>query len=166
MNTLAELKRFLKEGVTLKMTNAIHNRLVGKKRRVVKTQSNGVYFIDPDDATSKKSFFSFPKASLLEIDGNKIKIFETGKRSLTTAEKAIKDGYEKIRNKKLEEIDIVTDGSQSYWQERKYYYNKNAIYLMGTKSERGMVYDYKTNMVRDDKVKGEMSLEYEVLSKG
>jgi len=163
MKTLNDIKRYLQPNAILVMTKcSCGNKLLGKKRKVVKTQTNGVYFVDPENPTSKPSFLEFPKASLLECDNKYIRIYEAGKRKLTQEEDIIKKGYEKIRSKKQEEIDIMTDGSTSYWQEKGYYQKQNAEYLMGTITQKGMKYDYNTGLVRDNKVKGELSLEYEI----
>jgi len=162
MKTLNDLKRHLQTNAVIIMTKcSCGNKLIGKKRKVVQTQTNGVYFIDPEDPTSRKSFLSFPKASLLEYDGKYIRIYETGKRKLTKEEKTIKDGYEKIRNKKQEEIDLMTDCSTSFWKEKAYYREHNAEYLMGHTTQKGMRFDYNTGKVWDDNIKGKLNLEYE-----
>jgi hypothetical protein len=165
MKTLNELKRDLQGGnIILVMTkNSCSDRLIGKKRKVVESQSNGISFIDPDDPTSKKSFLAFPKASLLEYDGEYIRIFNAGKRELTEDEKAIKAGYEKIRDKKQEERDLLADSNCSFFCEQAYYLKYDAEYLIGHTTQRGMRFDYRSGLVRDDKVKGELSLEYKVI---
>lgn len=169
MKTLADLKRELVIGKRLKMIyNSCGAKLVGKIREVVKIQSNGVYFIDPEAENAEElrqkgrgSFLEFPKATLLEITPNGFKIYNKGLRDLTKEEKSIKDGYEKIRDKKQEEIDMLSDGSTSWWRKKRYYIDNNMEYLMGHLTQKGMRYDYNTGKVWDDNVRGELSLEYD-----
>jgi len=164
MKTLNDLKRDLQGGgAVLVMTkNSCTDRLIGKKRQVIASQSNGVSFIDPDDPASKKSWLSFPKASLLEYDGKYIRIYQPGRRELTVEEKEIKAGYEKIRDKKQEERDLLSDSNCSFYCQQAYYRKHKAEYLIGHTPQKGMSFDYKTGLVRDDKVKGDLSLEYRV----
>jgi len=163
MKTLVDLKRFLKEGAVVKIvySDMPNNRLLNKKRRVVRVQTNGIYFVDPDDATSKKSFLEFPRASLLEVTEKSFKIYSAGLRDLTTEEKKIKDNVP--RDPKQERIDMISDGSIMYWRVKRYYIQHNAEYLYGNKSERGMRYDFNTNKVWDDNVKEKLSLEYKFI---
>lgn len=169
MKTLADLKRTLIIGKRFKMVYSSNgNRLVGKLREVVRIQSNGIYLIDPtlDNAQELRekgrgSWLDYPKATLLEITPKGFKIYNKGLRELTSLEKTIREGYEATRDRKQEEIDMMTDGSTSYWRQKRYYLQHNAIYLMGNETQRGMRFDYNTGKVWDDNVKGELSLEYE-----
>lgn len=163
MKTLSDLKRYLKAGTVVKMIYncTSNNRLLNKKRKVVKVQTNGIYFVDPDDTNSRKSYLDFPKASLLEITEKSFKIYNKGLRDLTAEEKKIRDNAPK--DPKQSRIDIMTDGSTMYWRVKRYYMQHNAEYLKGNKSERGMRYDFNTNKVWDDSVKGELALEYEFM---
>ena len=164
MKTLSDLKRFLKEGAIVKMiySDIPKNSLIGKKRKVVKVQTNGIYFVDPDDIQSKKSYLDFPKALLLEVTEKSFKIYNKGLRDLTAEEKKIRNNAPK--DPEQSKIDIMTDGSTMYWREKRYYIQHNAEYLIGNKSERGMRYDFNTKKVWDDNVKGILSLEYEFIS--
>lgn len=160
MATLADLKRFLQIGQEIKLV--YRNKKLDEPipRIVTKIQTNGVYLKNPFDEKSKPSWLEFPKASLLSFDKTGIRIYTRGIRPLTQEEKEIREGYEKIRNKKQEEIDLLTDGSSSYYQETSYYKSKNAYYLMGNTFERGMKYDYNTGQVWDDNIRGNLTLEY------
>ena len=79
---------------------------------------------------------------------------------MTPAEKEIRDGYEKQRDKEQEKRDLMTDGSASYWQAVRYFKERGAEYLKGDKAEKGMKYEYSTGLVHDERVKGELVLEY------
>jgi hypothetical protein len=155
--TLADLKRELTVGRKLTLISSF-GKTVNFTREVVKIQSNGVYLKRPEG--ERNSFLDYPKASLMEMSISGFKIYNTGKRPMTDKEKAIKAGYEKIRNKEQERIDMLSDGSSSYYQQVKYYKDNNAIYLMGNKTERGLRFDHNTGLVYDESIKGDLILEY------
>ena len=157
MKTLEDLKRKLQPG-TMLILKTRFGKEVNKKREVAKTQSNGVWLKRGEN--EKNSWLDYPKASLLEVTDAGFKVYIGGLRPLTAKEQEIMVGYEKIRDKKQEEIDLLSDGSTSYWQKVRYYKEHKAEYLMGNKKQRGMIYRYNTKQVRDDRVKGECVLEY------
>lgn len=168
MGTLADLKRKLSIGQGLKLVD-YKDRLEGNNsklnivRYVVKTQGNGVY-LNPDKEAKSGSFLEFPKASSVEFIDNGFNICFSGYRDLTEEEKNI------IANEPKDEeqsrIDIMTDGSQMFWRCKRYYKEQNAEYLSfgNSKPIRGL---YRTtdkenkDVIRDDSIKGEMSLSYE-----
>lgn len=159
MKTLADLKRIMKIGQKCILLERF-GELKNEEREVIKAQTNAWCFKTP---FKPQTWLEIPKASLIEFDGVFIKIYGKGKRPLTAEEKAIKDGYEKIRNRKQEEIDAMTDGSQTFWQEKRYYKEHNAEYLMGGVTERGMRFDFNDNQVWDDNIKGKLELVYKLI---
>lgn len=171
MKTLADLKRFLQVGAVVKMVynNNPDNKHLGKKREVVRIQSNGIYFIDPDGPNANEyrrkkrgSFLDFPKASLLEVTEKDFSIFWPGKRDLTPLEKEIIDNQP--RDEKQEEIDMLADGSVMFWRRKRYFEEKGFSYLFAGKN-KGKSFDFNTRKVTDDMIKGEKSLEYEFVKK-
>lgn len=160
MKTLADLKRLLKEGTIVKMTHGPNPKLVGKRRQVVKVQSNGIFFVDPDDNSSKKSFLEFPKASLLDFDEQGFRIFDAGLRDLTDGERACMDN--EPRDAKQEEYDALSDGSTMYFRRKNYYLKSDYPWLFGHETVRGKKYIFHEKMVRDDDIKGQLVLAYEV----
>ena len=155
MNTLADLKRELVPGKKLRLIYR-NSEKVSLDRTVVKIQSNGVW-VSKDG--NKPSWLEYPKSTLLGITPNGFRIYWRGKRPLTPEEKRIRDNAPE--DQKQAEIDALTDGSTMYWRVKRYFKEHNAEYLMGTVFECGMRYDPNTGMVDDDKVKGDLSLEYE-----
>lgn len=156
MKTLADLKRKLTPGTKVILKTRFGTK-INQKREVIHQQSNCIIF---KTSEGKKSWLNYPKASLLEFTTNDFRIYGKGKRPLTPPEKAIKEGYEKIRDKKQEERDLLSDGSTSYWQKLRYFQNHNAEYLISNKSQRGMKFDYNSGLVWDEKIKGNIDLEY------
>lgn len=168
--TKAELLRKLQVGQGLIMTHNSfgggNNSLIGKTRYIVKKQTNGVY-LNEDKTATKGSFLELnAKASLFEANDQGFKIYEAGNRPLTDSEQRILANVPSKRpeNQKQLEIDMLTDGSSMYWRDKAYYKENNAEYLHGTEYSRGMKYNYNTNTVTDENVRGEVSLAYEFTS--
>jgi hypothetical protein len=163
MQTLADLKRRMIPGVRLIIVSRFGQPvpLETAERELVKAQTNSWCFKTPQKPAT---WLDIPKASLLEITENGFKIYGTGSRPLNAHEKALKDGYEAIRDRKQEEIDIMSDGSAAYYQEKAYYHKHDANYLMGHEKQRGMVYDYNTGLIKDDSIKGKLELEYQFIT--
>lgn len=159
---LAELKRKLIVGTALKMTfNRIGKcNLIGKVRYIVKTQGNGIY-LNEDKTATKGSFLEFPKASLFEATEKGFKVFEVGERDLTPEEQKIMENEPK--DDKQDEIDIMTDGSMMFYRRKRYYKESGYFYLFGTEKQAGKSFDFNEHKVRDDSIKGELSLEYEFI---
>jgi hypothetical protein len=163
MQTLADLKRRMIPGVKLIIVSRFGQSVPQEmcERELVKVQTNSWCF---KTAHKPAAWLDIPKASLLEITDNGFKIYGTGSRPLNAQEKALKDGYEAIRNRKQEEIDMLSDGSTSYYQEKAYYREHNANYLMGHEKQRGMRYCFNTGLVQDDNIKGALELEYQFIN--
>lgn len=155
MKTLADLKRALTPGRELTLLSRF-GREMNQTRKVVKLQTNAVVF----NVDGKTSWLTWPKASLLEFDGEYIKTYGKGTRPMTAEEQAIKDGYEKIRNMEQEKIDMLSDGSTSYYQAIRYYTEKDALYLMGHEFQRGLKFDWNTGLILDESIKGKLELVY------
>lgn len=158
MKTLADLKRELTKGKRLRLIYRYKPLSEPIPKEVSGTQGNGVSFIDPNADVRKPSFLEFPKASLLEVTPNGFRIYGKGLRDLTPDEAAIRQG--EPRDKEQEECDLMGDSNVMYHAVRGYYTRRNAEYLQGHMTQRGMRYDYNTGKVFDDKVKGELALEY------
>lgn len=103
-------------------------------RTVEKAQSNGVKL--------SGSWLDYPRANNSEFDGRILKIYETGWRALTAEEKAVLAEWEEIASdeefKKRAEIDALTDGSSTYWQEREFYERKNMLYLFTSTATKSL----------------------------
>lgn len=165
--TLAQLKRDLQVGKTLTMTyNSIQSgnylERLNKPRKIVKIQSNGIYL--EVENTGKGSFLELPKATLMDYNGKNLTIYETGYRDLTAEEKRIKDNEpsKRLENRQLLENDSMTDGSQMYWADKRYYKELKAEHLEGFKEVRGLYFDFNRQKIRDNSIKGEISLKYTI----
>jgi len=159
MNTLAELKRKLQPEVKLTLVERFGKKIeTPLPREIIKSQSNAIEIEAFPGATGKGSWLYWPPGSLIEITNKGFKIFEAGDRDLTPEEKAIRDNVP--RDPEQEEIDIMTDSSVMFRRHKAYYKEKNALHLFGTETVQGMRYNYNTGKIRDNRVKGNLSLEY------
>jgi hypothetical protein len=163
MKTLADLKRALQVG---KIITCIYGPrgIKGKRREVVKVQTNAVILIDPDAPgvgelrkKGKGSYLEFPKASLVEVTDKGFKIYDPGSRDLTEDEKAVIRMEPKDSTQ--DEIDMLVDGSVMFHRRKRYYEAMDFEYLfIGDKNRR--INSHDRTKVIDSDVKGDLSLEY------
>ena len=168
MKTLAELKRDAKAGkIYAEMIERfgsaeIPEKLRGK-RKVIDANSVGITFLNAD---GKKSELRIEAASLVEYTDKNIIIYNPGLRDLTLDEQAVFDRWEaekeRTNYKERVEIDALSDGSSTYWQEKAFFEREGYEYLFGTEKKQGKKFDYNTRKVWDNKVKGNVMLKYEL----
>lgn len=108
----------------------------------------------------KKSELRITAASLVEYNDNSIIIYNPGLRDLTKDEQAIFDKWESMRDKEQEAIDILTDGSTSYWSKKHFFTESGYEYLLGLDVKQGKKYDWTTQKVRDNSIKGNINIKY------
>lgn len=130
MATLADFKRQLVVGAKIKggyFGKPNHNK--DEVREVISIQSNGVWL----KGEKGRSFFEIPKAKCSSFDGETLKIYETGWRALTDEEKSVMEEWKKVADteefKRRAEVDILTDGSSTYWQEKAFYEDRGMAHL-------------------------------------
>lgn len=177
MKTRAELIRNAKSGeFTFELIERFGGREIYEnmkgKRTVGKVQTNGFYLVNNE---GEKSFLNIPKASLIEYDGDELRVFNYGFRAMSDEEKAVMDEWKKITEtddfKRREVADMLSDGSSTYWQKKIFFEKKNMLYLTGSK-DKGMELDFckhadgEEKCIRDEKVKGDVILVYKVERKG
>jgi len=164
--TFAQLKRDLIVGKTLTMTfnslsessETIKNR-IGKARKIIKTQTNGIY-LEVESGNKNGSFLELPCASLTEYDGNTIKVFKYGKRDLTAREAEIlaNEPSNRKENAELARIDAISDGSRTYWMDKRYYAENDAEWRWDW--SKGLRLDINDQKMWDKKIKGDLEMEY------
>lgn len=103
-------------------------------------------------------------ASLVEYDGEYLKVFSIGLRELTDLEKSVMEGWRKITDtdeyKEQAYRDAMTDGSSTFYKDVHYFKNSPCPYLYLDNGDKR--YDYNTGKVYDPKVKGNCMLKYKV----
>lgn len=169
MKTLADLKRDAKSG-TLEGRFTYHSmwqdglpeRLQGW-RRIVDSNSVAIFFLTAD---GRKSELRLEKSSLVEYDGSSLTVYFAGYRDLNEAERRVMDEWNRISStpdfKAREEADALTDGSSTYWSKVAYFRKAGMEYLMGNEKQHGLKYDWNLMKVRDDSIKGEVGMRYEI----
>lgn len=155
MNTLADLRRYLRPGRQVILAERF-NEPFNKLRTVKEIQSNGIWFIR-EELPDKPSFLPLEKASLISIDDSGFAIHAPGYRDLTPSEQEIITN--EPRDPVQEERDLMADTNIMWYRRKSYYANANAPYLFA--SERGKpYYDRSRGLVRDPKIKGPKELIY------
>lgn len=128
-------------------------------RRVVKVQSNAFKFEDG-------SYCELPVASLIDYDGENLTIYQAGYRPLSESEQAILSEWERIKNlpenQNFAKMDMCTDTSIMYHKEKAFLEKHNALYLACYNDLKYFTNPdgTRTEMVRDNKVKGSPILKY------
>lgn len=168
MKTLAELKRDAKSGkISGKMINRfgsteIQERLQGI-RKIVDANTVGITFLNSD---GKKSVCEIKAASLIEYTDDKLTLYGAGKRELNDKEKLVMDTWNKIAStdeyKERSRIDLISDGSSTYYQEKRFFENCDFPYLFGSEMKQGKKRDYSSGLIIDNSVKGDIELQYEI----
>ncbi|MBP6946298.1 MAG: hypothetical protein KBB46_03345 [Candidatus Pacebacteria bacterium] len=164
MNTLADLKRTLQIGTQVTLIKAPwEHRHLNLPRFVVKTQGNGVEFaLNKDD--KRGSFFDFPRSSLTSFKDNTFSVHAPLTRPLTDAEQKIMDNQPSHRPENAEKVtnDMMTDGSQMFHADRRYFKDLDMQYLEGFETVRGLRYDFNTKLVTDESQPGEIQFTYKI----
>lgn len=141
MKTRADLFRDLKKG-NKELLKTIHYGktveeliLQNKNNRFIKnmTEWRSVSKIQTNSISLDGSWLDIPAASLVEYDGDTIKIYDVGYRHLTAEEQAVMEEWRKItqteRYKQDAYNDIMTDGSTTYYQDKRFFENSKYPYL-------------------------------------
>lgn len=168
MKTLAELKRDAKSGkISGKMimrfgSNEIPEKLQGM-RKIVDANTVCIKFLNTDGKTSE---LRVEAASLVEYSGDRLTIYNAGKRDLNEIEKSIMKEWEKISStKEYEEkanIDALTDGSSTYYKEKGFFEKSSCPYLFGMDMKQGKKRDLSSGLIIDNAIKGDIVLQYEI----
>ena len=170
MISYAQMMRDFKEGnLALEMVKFYDKNEIPEKnkgiREITKIQTKAIYLLRQDN---KESCLELPNAKLVTYDRKYLRVYGTGKREMTSQEKAVMQEWKTITKteqyQKDLEYDVLTDYSGTYYQKKKFFTNKNMLHLFGTAFVKGMKRDYNTNMIFDNKIKGQLQLEYKVHS--
>jgi len=131
-----------------------------RPRAVVKVQSNALY-LEGEENDGKGSYLSIPAASLLEYDGETLKIYRAGIREMNSEEISNMQKAEEER-KRFQEKNPYSD---DYWHMQAFFKNCSTpwIYfgngkIKGKRSAQGKEH----GKIIDDAVKGELELLYAI----
>lgn len=159
MKTMAELKREANSGkMALELverygSTEIIDRLKGV-RPVIKANSVGLILRNMD---GQESHMDIKKASLMEYDGETLKVYTPGTRPLNSAEINALEKAEKARK----DYEACYNGADGYYVYKRALMESPFPYLIGD-SCKGCRYDRCRNQIFDDTIKGDMILVYKV----
>ena len=164
--SLADFKRKMQIGT--KVRGSYFVKPNDEVRTVSKVQSNGVWL----KGSKETRFMEFPKSNHCEFDGKILKIYEAGYRALTEEEKQVIAEWNEIASteeyQKRAEIDILTDGSSTYWQWRGFFERKDMLHLITNTPSKTLdqrkYRDGEELCVRDNKAPhGNQIAQYEIM---
>lgn len=125
-------------------------------RKVIGVNTVALKLLNHD---GKESELRYNPASLIEYDGDKLTVYNAGKRSLT-------DDEANVLKKANEERALYRERnpySESYWHMEQFFANCPYPYLDGFEMKQGKRYNHCDNTVTDNAVKGEAILKYRVV---
>lgn len=142
--------------------STIPERLQGD-RRVVKTQSNGVYLTAKN--APKGSWLEYPKAAQFEYTEDMVIIYAVGCREFNQKELAALEEWKRITETKeyqnALEYDMLTDYNGCYYKEKAFWERKGMEYMFH-ESKGGLKRDWNEDKVWDNSIKGEELFAYKV----
>ena len=153
MKTLAQLKRDVKVGTKMTLLERFGTKM-SEPKEVCHVQGNGIAFKKGE----KRSYLTWPQASLIEYTGSEIKIYAPGLRDLSAEEKRIIDT--KPVDAKQSTIDIMTDGSTMFWRGKRHFEDHDALWYYNW--HKGLKYDSRTGRMYDKSIKGSVELHYRI----
>lgn len=138
-------------------------------RPVVDCNTVNLMLENPD---GKISYLEVPKASLMDYSDTELVIYTHGFREPNEKEQKILDEWHDIQDsddyKKKLQNDLLSDGSSTYWQKKKFFNQYNAGYLAGFEYQNGCSFDFnrynegRPDFINDTSVKGDAILKYKV----
>ncbi|MEF9983743.1 MAG: hypothetical protein RR806_07450 [Oscillospiraceae bacterium] len=159
--TLAQLKRdckakILKAEMTIRCGDTdIPERLQGI-RPLVDSNSVAIFFLNSD---GKQSEMQIKRSKLVEYTDDTLTIFYPAKRDFNEKEQKIMDGWNKIAStdeyKQRSDMDALTDGSSTYYQEKAYFGESECPYLFGFEESCGCKYDINSKKIVDYSLKSD-----------
>lgn len=168
MKSVAELKRAAKTGLFSAEliewfgNSEIPERLRGR-RKIVDSNTKGIKLMNLDGSISE---LRIEAASLVEFDGDLMKVYMPGLRDPNPEEQAVLDGWKAITEspeyKRELEDDLYSDGSATYYREKAYYEQHRMLYLMGFDRQRGKLLDWNSGKISDYRVRGDLKLCYRI----
>lgn len=138
-------------------------------REVCKVNTVGCKLIN---SSGEESYLDIPRANLVDYTDDELIIYNPGHRELNDKEKEILSDWNDIANGSdfvdRAMYDALSDGSSTYWQQKHFFEDRGALYLMQDDGS-GKRIDYnKTNegnpkCLVDPAVRGERILVYKVI---
>lgn len=123
------------------------------------------------NSSGEKSFLEIPRASLVNYSDEELIIYLPGYREPYEEEEDVLEEWNEIASsddyKERVRIDLLTDGSSTYYQKKKFFEDKEMLYLMiKDKNGKGIEFTKRNNgdkeWLADPAVKGKKVLVYKI----
>lgn len=164
--TLAELKRNAAEGrISLELVerygqrgNDLPERLRGK-RKVKKVNTVALILLNENGEESELRYNGkLQSAKLFEYDGKTLTVYEAGTREPTAEEQKVLDEWNRLQAEFIKENPY----SDPYWKMKDYFRNCPCSWMEGLETICGKYYMRHNGKVRDNQVRGNVILRYNV----
>ena len=164
MKTLADLKRDAMSGnMSMEMlewygkTGEDIKPILRGIRKVEGANSVAISLLNNDGNISELRFSS---AKLIEYDGETLTFYAAAHRELTEEEQAILAEWKKIED----EYEKQNPFGNCYWKKKDFFRKCSCPWLDGNETVRGKRMEWVNgrNMIRDNSIKGEVTLKYKV----
>lgn len=147
-------------------------------RKISGANTNCLIFDTPENT---KSYLEIPKKALVEVCNDKVttapfiqtellRIYAPAFRFPNEKEQKVLDEWERISStddfRKRMKVDVLTDGSSTYWQEKGFFLKYDMLYLaFPSKKENHLSADYERknnglSWISDPKIRGKLMMEY------
>lgn len=130
-------------------------------RTVKKIQTNAIVLNAPEKRR-KESWLEFPPAALVEYNRYILRIYKAGYRLYNTEEIAALMEWERQRDIEAEERDAISDGNSQLYRQKHYWKSIGMPYMYSIEKIKGLQRQFSENVVVDNRIKGELALEYKV----
>lgn len=121
-----------------------------------------------DNRKEGTSRLEIRRSTLCKIEEGWLSIYQSGSRPLNKAETAKMEEWKKIENsadfQRRSMVDAMTDGSSTYWQQKRFFEGEFSYLFSGTKNGKRLSYKDNVPVIYDESTPGEMVLKYRIFT--
>lgn len=121
-----------------------------------------------DNRKEGTSRLEIRRSTLCKIEDGWLSIYQSGSRPLNEAETAKMAEWKKIENsadfQRRSMVDAMTDGSSTYWQQKRFFEGEFSYLFSGTKNGKRLSYKGDVPVVYDESTPGDMILKYRIFT--
>lgn len=133
-------------------------------RSIYAVHTKSFDLLSEDGSTSS---LEIERAALVSFDGPMMTVHKAGIRPMNDEEKAKMAAWQEIENtpefQERSRVDLLTDGSRTYWQKKAFFEGEFSYLFNGEKAGKSMVYRKDdVPMILDKSIAGEPILVYKM----
>ena len=121
-----------------------------------------------DNRKEGTSRLEIRRSTLCKIEEGWLSIYQSGSRPLNEAETAKMAEWKKIENsadfQTRSMVDAMTDGSSTYWQQKRFFEGEFSYLFSGTKNGKRLSHKDNVPVIYDESTPGEMVLKYRIFT--